>query len=62
MLKLVACRAVNGISLNGKEYLLDDDGKVRVFDTVEEILALLDVESVEDLEARGIDMEERECT
>jgi hypothetical protein len=62
MSKYTVSRAVNGISLNGREYLLDDDGKVRAFDTVEQVLELLGVDTVEELEAMGINIEEEPCT
>ena len=63
MSRFTVSRAVNGISLNGREYLLDDQDKVRTFDTVEEILELLGADTVDELEAMGIKIEEEpECT
>ena len=51
MSKAVVARPVNGITLNGKlEFLLDDSGAVRVFDSLEQARLLLT--------AAGIQMEE----
>ena len=51
MSKAVAARPVNGITLNGElEFLLDDSGAVRVFDSPEQVRSLLT--------AAGIKMEE----
>ena len=35
-MKYVIARAINGISINGNEYLLDDDGEVLEFNTKKE--------------------------
>lgn len=58
MPKYVVSRPIEGISLNGREYLLGDDGKVRAFDSVEEVLELLGADGVDELEAMGINIEE----
>lgn len=34
-------RAINGISINGKEYLLDRINNIRYFETIDEIFELL---------------------
>lgn len=31
--KVVICRPINGISINGKEYVVDDDDELVVFET-----------------------------
>lgn len=41
MKKVIVGRPINGISLNGLEYILDDEGEIRYFDSVEEAKALL---------------------
>ncbi len=53
-------RPIGGISLNGGEYLLDDDGNEMIFDTVSQAIAFLiqngyDEESIA---AEGIEFEE----
>ncbi len=45
-------RPVNGISLNGDEFLLDDDGNVMEFDSVEN--------AKEFLRANGVDLTDEE--
>ena len=42
-------RFINGISLNPKEYVLDDQNELRLF-SLEEALELMGYESVEDAE------------
>ena len=49
MPKYVVSRPIEGITLNGNEYLLDDVGKVRTFDLVQE---LLDLEQVDERSLR----------
>jgi|TARA_R110000823_G_scaffold11710_4_gene39544 hypothetical protein len=41
MTKYNLYRSPNGISLNGREYALDDDGNVRLFDTKKELLEFI---------------------
>ena len=38
---MIISRAINGISLNGDEYLLDDDGEVMQFKNGEDALTFL---------------------
>ncbi len=56
-------RPINGISLNGNEYVLGDDGKPRVFsDMVEAKLFLAEKGMTEvDIEAEGIVFVETEA-
>ena len=41
MKKVIVGRPINGISLNGLEYILDDEGEIRYFNSIEEAKALL---------------------
>lgn len=41
MKKVIVGRPINGISLNGLEYILDDEGEIRYFDSVDEAKTLL---------------------
>lgn len=51
MRKTIVCRPVNGIMINGElEFLLDDCGKVKVFDGPEQAKSFLIV--------NGVDVEE----
>lgn len=50
----VCYRYVNGITLNPREYILDDDGKVKTFDNVDEILSLVGVRTENELEDNGM--------
>ena len=47
--KWCLARPIEGISLNGDEYLLDDEGKVRVWDTPEEPIEFMNSQSEEKL-------------
>ena len=66
---MICCyRYPEGISLNGREYLLDD-GEVALFETVQELfdfinegLGYVAVESVEQLQDEGIYIESAEVT
>jgi len=66
---MICCyRYPNGISLNGREYLLDGD-EIAIFDTVEELFDHINagvgyaaVTSVEQLEDEGIYVEDAEQT
>jgi len=40
-MSVIVGRPINGISLNGLEYILDDEGEIRYFDSVEEAKQLL---------------------
>lgn len=53
MKKIIVGRPIEGISLNGLEYILNDEGEIRYFDSVDEAKALLrengfDDETMED--------------
>jgi hypothetical protein len=39
--KCVVARNINGIALNSFEYLLDDDGEIKVFDDIGQALSFL---------------------
>lgn len=41
MKKVIIGRPINDISLNGLEYILDDEGEIRYFDSIDEAKALL---------------------
>lgn len=49
----VIYRAAGGISLNGKEYVLTDEGNLRRFETKEEIFELLEINNEEEMEETG---------
>lgn len=51
MIRLNVYRYPNGISLNGKEYLLDETGGVIIFDSVQSVQSFF---QVEDLAGQGI--------
>lgn len=53
-------RPLGGVSLNGNEYLLEENGEVMSFTTVQEAKAFLGQNGVseEDIEAEGIVFEE----
>jgi hypothetical protein len=40
-MKITVSRAINGISINGDEYVLDDDGLVMAFESVSEWINFL---------------------
>lgn len=48
MKKVIVGRPIEGISLNGLEYVLDDDGFIRYFDSVEDAKAFLRENGVDD--------------
>ena len=53
--RVVVGRPVNGITLNGgREFLLDDTGAVRVFDSPEQAIAFLAAAGMEPEELRHI--------
>lgn len=41
MKKVIVGRPINGISLNGLEYILDDEDEIRYFDSIDEAKTLL---------------------
>jgi len=56
MEKYSISRFINGITLNPKEYILDDDGEVRLF-SKSEALELMDYGTIEDAWDDGIYIE-----
>ena len=58
-MKYTISRFVNGICLNDKEFVLDDDGEVRQFD-LDEALDLMGYQSVEDAEEDWIFIEKED--
>lgn len=55
MSKAIAAHPINGITLNGElEFLLDDDGEVRIFDSQEQARSFLIAAGVEPEELRHI--------
>lgn len=53
-------RPIEGITLNGNEYVLDDDGELMTFDSVEDALDFLKACGLtdEDIEDQGIVIKE----
>ena len=62
MTKVVISRPVNGISLNGKEYVLDDKGDIKLFDTRDTALDFLKANGVteNDMDSTFMQIEEYE--
>lgn len=53
MSRIVVARPINGISLNnGREFLLDDRGEIKEFDSVEQARELLIAAGIEPEELR----------
>lgn len=52
-MSLVVFRHPEGISLNGREYLLDDEGQVKKFSTINEVCGILGIDKMS-----AIDIEE----
>ena len=60
MCKAVVARPVNGITLNSeREFLLDDRGEIKEFDSVEQAQAFLTAAGVEPEELRHMQLIER---
>ena len=61
-MKIAICRPINGIPLNGREYLVDSDGSAICFESEEKAKRFLkDIGfSEEDIEDMGIEFEEIE--
>jgi len=59
-MKYTIYRFIEGVSLNGKEYLLDDDNEVMLFDTKQEACAFIGYKYEKDLTRIGyfLDLEE----
>jgi len=53
-------RHIEGITLNGFEFVLDNENQVRKFNTVEEALNLLPYDSIEEAEEYGIFIEQKD--
>ncbi len=54
-IKYSVSRAINGVTLNGDEYLLTEMGNVRVFDSIQEIEEALGIKE-EDFDDAGINL------
>ena len=56
----VICRAINGIPLNGKEYVLNNDGNEMKFESIVEAKEYLAAHGVTEwnIESGGIEFEE----
>jgi hypothetical protein len=61
-MKITISAPINGISLNGDEYALDEDGKALAFDTVKEAINFLADRNwdIEDLRKLDFNVEETE--
>lgn len=62
--KYVIGRPINDISINGLEYVTDDNGEEMIFDSIEDAKEFLDSHGIEEeeIEAEGILFKERdEC-
>lgn len=62
--KYVIGRPINDISINGLEYVTDDNGEEMIFDSIEDAKEFLDSHGIEEeeIEAKGILFKERdEC-
>ena len=55
---VVIYRAAGGVSLNGKEYVLDDEGEPMLFNNEDEALEFLYCRGVTDAELEDIGFEE----
>ena len=53
-------RAINGICINGDEYLLDDNNEIIMFPTYEEALNFIGATSEEELEENYISINKEE--
>tara|TARA_Y100000401_G_scaffold47129_1_gene36242 strand:- start:6172 stop:6360 length:189 start_codon:yes stop_codon:yes gene_type:complete len=47
-------RHINGISINGDEYILDENNDLKTFENQEDALSFIGVESMDELEGSGI--------
>ena len=47
-------RHINGISINGDEYILDENNDLKTFKSQEDALSFIGVESMDELEGSGI--------
>lgn len=61
-MRYVIGRPIEGITLNGNEYVLDDDGELMTFDSEEDALDFLKACGLtdDDIEEQGIVIEEAE--
>ena len=60
--KFVIARAINGITLNGREYVCDEKDEPILFDSEDLALAFLKERGVDDPEDFGIDILEEESS
>lgn len=53
-------RPINGVTINGLEYVLDDEDELMLFDSIEEAKEFLRENGIDDdeIEAEGIEFEE----
>ena len=56
MAKFIIGRAINGITINGREFVCDDKGKVMEFESDSAARDFLQENGIEDPEAEGIDI------
>tara|TARA_B100000424_G_C22921224_1_gene490137 strand:+ start:1533 stop:1721 length:189 start_codon:yes stop_codon:yes gene_type:complete len=47
-------RHINGLSINGDEYILDENNDLKTFENQEDALSFIGVESMDELEDSGI--------
>jgi|TARA_R100001086_G_scaffold181029_1_gene100693 hypothetical protein len=47
-------RHINGISINGDEYILDENNDLKTFENQEDALSFIGVEDIDELEGSGI--------
>ena len=47
-------RHINGLSINGDEYILDENNDLKTFENQEDALSFIGVESMDELEGSGI--------
>lgn len=60
--KFVIARAINGITLNGREYVCDEKDEPILFDSQDLALAFLKEKGIDDPEDFGIDILEEESS
>ena len=56
MAKFIIGRAINGITINGREFVCDDKGDVMEFDSEVEATDFLKANGIDDPEAEGIEI------
>lgn len=60
--KFVIARAINGITINGREYVCDEKDEPILFDSEDLALAFLKENGINDPEAEGIEILEEESS